>query len=140
MGPTAVSYICSKDQGLQLSQGQVQGQQEQEGGAGEPALVEEGGQPALQGQSQVSVGFQGGLSQGQSWFEAWEGESRQEGGGVVEGVARQVDTAVHPGPSQDHLSQQGPQEEAEQEDRVKQAKEVQAGIMTKLTRWLGGCQ
>ena len=52
----------------------------------------------------------------------------------------QVDTAVQPGSSQDHLSQQGPQEEAEQEDRVKQAKEVQAGIMTKLTRWLGGCQ
>ena len=85
LGPTAVSYICSKDQGLQLSQAQEQGQQEQEGGAGEPALVEEGGQPALQGQSQVLVGFQGGLRQGQSWFEAWEGESRQEGGGVVEG-------------------------------------------------------
>ena len=60
--------------------------------------------------------------------------------GEVEVGVMQVDTAVQPGSSQDHLSQQGPQEEAEQEDRVKQAKEVQAGIMTKLTRWLGGCQ
>ena len=51
------------------------------------------------------------------------------------------------GSSQDHLVQQeqeGPlgqqgQEEVE-EARVSKAKEVQAGILAKLSKWLGGCQ
>ena len=53
LGPTAVSYICSKEQGLQLGQGQEQGQQEQGGDAAVPALVEVGEQLSEQGQSQV---------------------------------------------------------------------------------------
>ena len=89
-------------------------------------------------------GVPGGLSRGQSWFRAWEEETQQKALGVVEGAevgsAMQEEAVEQPGSSQDHLALQGRQEETEQEARVKQAKEVQAGIMARLTRWLGGCQ
>ena len=135
-----------------------------------PALVEVGEQLSEQGQSQVLVGFQGGLSRGQSWFRAWEEETQQEETRVrvteakaaakeaakaaakaaamaaaqvtakAAVGAKQEEAGGQAGSSHDHLAQQGRQEETEQEARVKQAKEVQAGILAKLTRWLGGCQ
>ena len=80
------------------------------------------------------------MSRGQSWFRAWEEENQQEELSVRVGGAMQEEAVEQPGSSQDHLALQGRQEETEQEARVKQAKEVQAGIMARLTRWLGGCQ
>ena len=80
LGPAALDYICSSDQGLVVKEGLQAGQQEQEvmEEGKEPILVEQGQSPeGEQQEGQVTVGFVGGLSQGQSWFSAWEEEGKE---------------------------------------------------------------
>ena len=92
LGPAALDYICSSDQGLVVKEGLQAEQVQQEGveEVREPMLVEQGQSPGgEQQEGQVTVGFVGGLSQGQSWFSAWEEEGKGVGGGSMTGSQEQ---------------------------------------------------
>ena len=128
LGPAALEYICSTDQGLRVQEElqAEQGQQERVEEGRVPVLVEEGQNMEGEHQEgQVTVGFVGGLSQGQSWFSAWEEEGKEVGGvspavSQEQGQSNQVQQAGSP---QDHMVEGSleAQDAAEMQDRVQQA-------------------